>query len=130
MGTTRHWKQHWDPSAQLVFARRMRLGDNPKKPFMLPGERLTKAQRAKLGENRVRRWFETGMLEIEGWKAPEPQREKALQAEEAARDERLAEAAEELSPETEEPDDREEIEAQIDAEIKAENAALREQAGE
>lgn len=79
----RHWKQRWDADANLVFARRMRMGDNPNKPFCLPGERVTKKMRTKIGLHRLRRWFETGVLEISDWKAPEPQRERALAAAEA-----------------------------------------------
>ncbi len=75
----RHWKQHWDPKADLVARRRLRMGDNPKKPFVMPGEVISQAQREKLGLNRLRRWFENGTLELAEFKAPEPQRRLALQ---------------------------------------------------
>jgi hypothetical protein len=75
---TRHWRQRWDPKADLVFARRMRMGDNPKKPFVMPGEKVTKKMREKLGLHRIRIWFETGVLEIANFVAPEPQRARAL----------------------------------------------------
>lgn len=74
----RHWKQHWSPDADLVFAKRLRMGDDPEKPFALPGEPVTEAHRAKLGLARLRRWFEAGVLEIANFVAPEPQREQAL----------------------------------------------------
>jgi hypothetical protein len=75
---TRHYKQHWDPKADLVFARRLRIGSNPKKPFAMPGEKVTKKIREKLGANRLRRWFENGTLEIANFVAPEPQRRLAI----------------------------------------------------
>jgi hypothetical protein len=74
----RHWKQHWDPDADLVFAKRLRMGDDPEKPFVLPGEKVTDEHRAKLGLVRLRHWFENGTLEIANFMAPEPQREAAL----------------------------------------------------
>lgn len=55
------------------------MGDDPERPFMLPGDPVTKEQREKMGPARVRRWFENGTLEIADFKAPEPQRERALQ---------------------------------------------------
>ncbi len=78
MNRTRHWKQHYDPEAELIFAKRLRMGDDPKKPFCLPGERLSEDQREKLGPARVRHWFENGTLSLADFVAPEPQRELAL----------------------------------------------------
>lgn len=75
----RHWKQHWDPNADLIFRKRLRMGDKPEKPFCLPGEPVTKEQREKLGPARLRRWFENGTLELANFTPPEPQRELALQ---------------------------------------------------
>lgn len=75
---TRHWKQHWDPNADLIFRKRLRFGSDPKKPFILPGDPLTDEHRAKLGMARVRRWFENATLEIANFDAPEPQREMAI----------------------------------------------------
>jgi len=76
----RHWKQHYTPGAEFVFARRLRMGDDPNKPFVFPGEKLSPEMRTKLGEHRVRNWFENGTLEIADFKSPEPQRELALRA--------------------------------------------------
>jgi len=67
---TRHWKQRWDASAPLVFAKRLRMGDNPKKPFVLPGDKVTKKHREKLGLNRLRAWFENGTLALAEFEAP------------------------------------------------------------
>jgi hypothetical protein len=75
---TRHWKQHWDPSADLIFRKRLRMGDDPEKPCVLPGDPVTDEHREKLGMARIRRWFDNGTLEIANFKAPEPQRELAI----------------------------------------------------
>lgn len=75
---TRHWKEHYDPKAPLVFARRLRIGDNPKKPFALPGDKVTAKMRKKLGPNRLRLWFENGTLALANFKPREVQRELAL----------------------------------------------------
>lgn len=74
---TRHWKQRWDPKAELVFVSRMRVGTKAK-PFCLPGDKVTKAIRDRIGPHRLRLWFETGVVKIADWKAPEPQRERAI----------------------------------------------------
>ena len=74
---TRHWKQRWDPKADLVFASRMRMGTKAK-PFCMPGDKVTEAMRKRIGLHRLRRWFETGVLNIADWKAPEVQRDRAL----------------------------------------------------
>ena len=61
---TRHWKQHWDPSAEFVFAKRLRMGDDPKKPFVLPGDPVTEAMREKLGMARIRRWWDAKIVQL------------------------------------------------------------------
>jgi hypothetical protein len=95
---TRHWKQHWDPNADLIFRKRLRFGSDPKKPFILPGEPVTDEHRAKLGPARVRRWFENGTLEIANFRAPEPQRELVLreQAPERLHADRLTQKLEDV----------------------------------
>lgn len=60
---TRHWKQHWDPSATFVFTKRLRMGDDPKKPFVMPGDPVTNAHREKLGLVRLRRWWEAQVIQ-------------------------------------------------------------------
>ena len=55
------------------------MGDDPNKPFVMPGEIISPEQREKLGANRLRRWFENGTLELADFVAPEPQRRLALQ---------------------------------------------------
>jgi len=75
---TRHWKQRWDPSAPLVYAKRLRMGDNPKKPFVMPGDKVTKKHREKLGLNRLKAWFENGTVQLANFKAPDAQRRLAI----------------------------------------------------
>lgn len=75
MGTQRHWKQHWDPSAPLVFIRRMFLGIKGHE-VVNPGDKVTPEIRAGLGEPhkataRLRRWWDAKFLAIEGWKSPD-----------------------------------------------------------
>lgn len=75
---TRHWRQKWDPKADLVFTRRLRMGDNPKKPFVMPGDKVTKKMREKFGIHRLQTWFKGGIIAIADFVAPEPQRDRAL----------------------------------------------------
>lgn len=63
----RHWKQQWDPNAALVFLKRLRMGDDPENPYVLPGDPVTKAIRAKLGTNRLRRWWEARVVGLADW---------------------------------------------------------------
>lgn len=74
----RHFKQRWDPQADLVYLKKLRMGDNPKKPFVFPGEKVTKKMRDKLGLGRLKTWFQYGFLGLAEFEAPEPQREMAL----------------------------------------------------
>lgn len=75
MAQYRHWKQHWDPAATLVFTRRMKfkLGEQE---YVNPGDEVTPEIRAALGpsdkhqQNRLKRWWEAGFLAIKDWKAP------------------------------------------------------------
>ena len=76
---TRNWRQRWDPEAPLVFNKKLRMGNNPKKPFVMPGDKVTKKQREKMGLARLRMWFESGTLGLADWAAPSPQRDKAVQ---------------------------------------------------
>lgn len=48
----RHWKQHWDPDADLVFLRSMKIGEGVK-----PGDPVTPAMRQQLGLPRLRRFW-------------------------------------------------------------------------
>lgn len=79
MAHTRHWKQRWDPHADFVFAKRLRMGDNPRKPFVLPGEPVTKKMREKMGLHRLRRWWEAGVIAIADWEPPRRNRRSATE---------------------------------------------------
>jgi hypothetical protein len=75
MGTQRHWKQHWDPDAPLVFIRRMVLGIKGSE-VVHPGDKVTPEIRAALGPPhkataRLLRWWNAKFLAIDGWKAPD-----------------------------------------------------------
>lgn len=63
MRRIRHWKQHWDSSAPLVFTKRLRMGDDPDKPFVMPGDPVTPEMRSKLGLHRLRHWWNAGVVE-------------------------------------------------------------------
>jgi hypothetical protein len=84
MAQRRHWKQHWDPTAPLVFIRRLKLqvGD---REFVNPGEEVTQEIRDALGRTeahqlaRLKRWWEAGFLAIKDWKAPSEIRAAAAQ---------------------------------------------------
>jgi len=72
----RHWKQHWDPDAPLVFIRRMNLGIKGAR-VVNPGDEVTPAIRAALSPcparatARLRRWWNAKLLAIKGWQAPD-----------------------------------------------------------
>ena len=68
----RHWKQLWDPNAKFVW--RKRLLFNGKHTEV--GKAVTKKQRQTLGVNRLRRWWDAGVIEIDP-KTFEPGKRKA-----------------------------------------------------
>ena len=72
MSTRRHWKQRWDPTAELVFTRRLKMGI-PGREFVNPGDDVTPEIRAALGKHstfRLKRWFEANFLSIKNWVPP------------------------------------------------------------
>ena len=60
MSKLRHWKEHWDPHADLMFL----------KPLLIVGEQkqrgdpVTDEIRDRLGLNRLRRWWDAGYLAL------------------------------------------------------------------
>ena len=54
----RHWKQHWDPSADFVFLRRLRMDGGSVPNFVLPGDPVTDEMRERMGLARLRRWWD------------------------------------------------------------------------
>jgi hypothetical protein len=59
---TRHWKQRWDANAPMIFLKRMRMGDDPQRPFVLPGDPVTDAIREHIGPHRLRRWWDARVI--------------------------------------------------------------------
>ncbi len=95
MGRIRHWKQRWDPGADFVFLKRMKLGLDPKHPVALPGDPVPKGD-ARLGRGRLKRWWDAGFIGLAGWRDPsELKREKREEDAEEVR-EALVAAAERL----------------------------------
>ena len=58
MSTLRHWRQRWSPTADLVFLKRLKMGDGQ----VVPGDPVTPAIREKLGLHRLRRWWDAGVI--------------------------------------------------------------------
>lgn len=75
----KHWQEHFDPDAPLVFTRRRKLG-LPGKLWVEAGDPLTPEMIEQLGkhrETRVKRWFEAGILRMENWKSARTIRQEA-----------------------------------------------------
>ncbi len=66
MSKLRHWKQRWSPTADLIFLKKLKLGDG----FVLPGDPVTPEIREKLGLHRLRRWWDAGVLALAEAQAP------------------------------------------------------------
>lgn len=76
MSKVRHWKQHWDPDAAFVFAKRRKLGVAGIE-YVNPGDDVTPEIRAELGpkaDYRLRQWWEAKFIELKDWEAPEVMR--------------------------------------------------------
>lgn len=72
MAKMRHWKQHWDPNADLIFTKKLRIGDDPERPYVLPGDPVTPELRESLGLHRLKIWWEAEFLAIAPEHAPKP----------------------------------------------------------
>lgn len=68
----RHWKQHFDPDADLVFRKRLALGfttaDGERIDVVQPGDPVTDEMKAAFGKHRFKVWWRGGFIEL----APEP----------------------------------------------------------
>jgi hypothetical protein len=64
----RNWRERWAAGAEFEFARRLKMGDG----MVVPGDRVTPEMREKLGNHRLRRWWEGGFIRIATEKATEP----------------------------------------------------------
>lgn len=58
----RHWKQRYDYNAEFVICKKLRWGDDPNKPELLPGDPVTPEIKAKLGPTRLKRWWEAKVI--------------------------------------------------------------------
>ena len=46
----------------MEFVRKMRIGDDPEKPYVYPGDPVTDYHRKLLGTARLRNWWASGLL--------------------------------------------------------------------
>lgn len=61
MSTLRSWKERWHPDAEFVFAKRLKMGLDPEKPWVLPGDPVDKNL---FGLSRLRRWWEARVIRL------------------------------------------------------------------
>ncbi len=66
----RHWKQRYDPDAKFVFLKRLKLGLNVKKPWVLPGDPVPTGD-VRLGRGRLKRWWEAGIIGLADFVDPD-----------------------------------------------------------
>lgn len=71
MPRLRHWKQRWDPDADLVFTKRLRLGLDPEKPFVTAGDPVPKDR---FSIHRLKVWWRAGYVQLADWLAPDERR--------------------------------------------------------
>lgn len=57
----RHWKQLWDPNAKLRFRKRLLINGK----WVSYGDPVTPAIRKLIGMNRLRRWWDARVIEID-----------------------------------------------------------------
>lgn len=70
MGRIRHWKQRYDPDAKFVFLKRLKLGLDPKKPVVAPGDPVPVGD-IRLGRARIKRWWHAGIIGLADWVDPD-----------------------------------------------------------
>lgn len=63
----RHWKQRFDVEADMVFLKKLRMGDDPKKPYVLPGEPVTEELKQLLGKNRLNNFWRARCIGLREW---------------------------------------------------------------
>lgn len=81
MAKMRHWKQHWDPEAPLVFSKRMKLGVCGKE-YVEPGDPVTPEIMEALGPKakfRLKMWWQAGRVELADWTSPEDAKRERTQ---------------------------------------------------
>ena len=67
----RNWKERWDPEAEFVYNKRLKMGLDPENPWVMPGDPVDKLA---LGIRRLHRWWDAGTirLDVERAEAPKP----------------------------------------------------------
>ncbi len=63
MAKMRHWKQRFDPGAQLIFRKRMKLGMCGVDVVSF-GDPVTEDMKQQLGRHRLKMWWEAQMIQI------------------------------------------------------------------
>ena len=63
MAQCRHWKQRFDPNAEMVFRKSRKLGLCGVERCE-PGDPVTEEMKMALGRHRMKMWWEAGMLEL------------------------------------------------------------------
>lgn len=66
----RHWKQKFDPAAKFIFLRRLKLGLDPKKPWVTIGDPVPTGD-ARLGKGRLKKWWEAEVIGLADWVDPD-----------------------------------------------------------
>lgn len=95
MATMRHWKQRFTPDAKFVFLKRLKLGLDAKKPWVMPGDPVPTGD-VRLGRGRLKKWWDAGIIGLADWVDPDVvKRDKRKQDAEEVR-EALEAAAEAL----------------------------------
>ena len=92
MGRIRHWKQRYDPDAKFVFLKRLKLGLDPKKPVVAPGDPVPTGD-IRLGRARIKRWWHAGIIGRADWVDPDV----AKLAKRATEREEITEAVEQIT---------------------------------
>ena len=67
----RSWRERWDPDAEFVYNKRLKLGLDPENPWVQPGDPVDKLA---IGIRRLHRWWDAGMIRLDKERdnAPKP----------------------------------------------------------
>ncbi len=95
MKRVRHWKQRFDPDAKFVFLRRLKLGLDPKRPIVVPGDPVPTGD-VRLGRARIKRWWHAGIIGLADFKYPEELKREKREADRKVATEAVFDAAKRL----------------------------------
>ena len=62
----RHWREQWDPKANLIFMKRLKLG-LPGTLWVNPGDPVTPEMRELLGTRKLLLWWHARAVGLEEW---------------------------------------------------------------